>query len=88
MTFLDVWLGYAVFGTIVFSIIFVWAVRARQFSDLDRGRYIPLDGDRTTSSEDEPCRRRSRVDLWGVALVVCIAGVLMLTAVVLGIRSG
>jgi cbb3-type cytochrome oxidase maturation protein len=43
MTFLDIWIIYAVVGTTVFSLFFFWAVRARQFTDLDRGRFIPLE---------------------------------------------
>ncbi len=52
MGFLEVWVLYAIFGVTVFSAGFVWAVRAGQFSNLDRGRYIalnaakPLDDDR------------------------------------------
>jgi nitrogen fixation-related uncharacterized protein len=42
MTFMDVWIGYAIVGTAVFSAIFVWAVRTRQFTELNRQRYIAL----------------------------------------------
>lgn len=84
MTFLDVWVGYAIFGVTAFSLVFVWAVRARQFSDLDRGRYIPLEGGESGALDDEQCRRRARLDRWGLVVVIVIAAALLITAVVLG----
>jgi len=44
MALLVMWLVYAAFGVIVFSLIFLWAVRAGQFSDQQRARYLALDG--------------------------------------------
>ncbi len=43
MALLTMWILYAVFGVTVFSLLFLWAVRARQFSDQDRARYLPLE---------------------------------------------
>jgi hypothetical protein len=86
MTFVDVWVGYAIFGVTAFSVVFAWAVRARQFSNLDRGRYIPLDAGEPVTTDDVQCRG-SRVDRWGLAVVVAIAAGLLATALVLGIWS-
>ena len=36
------WVLYAVIGVSVFSAVFLWAVRAGQFRDQDRARYLPL----------------------------------------------
>jgi len=43
MTLLVMWTTYAVFGVIVYSAVFLWAVRTRQFSSEDRARRLPLD---------------------------------------------
>jgi nitrogen fixation-related uncharacterized protein len=40
--FVNLWIGYAIFGSVVLSAIFVWAVRTRQFTELNRQRYIAL----------------------------------------------
>ncbi len=42
MTIIVAWILYAALGTAFFSAFFLWAVRARQFSDQDRARYLPL----------------------------------------------
>lgn len=39
---LAVWIGFAVVALVGIIIVFVWAVRARQFSDQDRARHLPL----------------------------------------------
>lgn len=83
---MDVWIGYAIFGVTLFSLVFAWAVRTRQFSDLDRGRYIPLD-----SAGAEPEVRENagdcRLDKWGLRVIVLIAASLLLSAVIVGIRN-
>jgi nitrogen fixation-related uncharacterized protein len=53
VTLLVMWLVYAAFGVTVFSLIFLWAVRAGQFSHQQRARYLPLDG--CASSDAEQC---------------------------------
>ncbi|HOK55174.1 MAG TPA: hypothetical protein PLZ21_13450 [Armatimonadota bacterium] len=42
MTFLVSWILIAVFGITCYSLVFIWAVRAKQFTELDRQRYIAL----------------------------------------------
>ncbi|MFB3881555.1 MAG: cbb3-type cytochrome oxidase assembly protein [Armatimonadota bacterium] len=49
MDVLAMWLLYAAFGVSVFSLLFVWAVRNRQFTDQDRARHMALH-----SPEQEP----------------------------------
>jgi len=56
MTFLELWFGYAILGVLIFSVLFIWAVRARQFSQLDRARHIALRTQHIESVETEPSR--------------------------------
>jgi nitrogen fixation-related uncharacterized protein len=39
---LAVWICFTVFALIGIIVVFGWAVRARQFSDQDRARHLPL----------------------------------------------
>ncbi len=86
MTFLDVWVGYAILGVTAFSLVFVWAVRERQFSDFDRARRIPLEGG-ALPTPDDGSTHRFRADRWGLVTVAAVVGVLLITAVVLGWSS-
>ncbi len=43
MTLLTMWLMYTAFGVTFFSLVFVWAVRTRQFAGQDRARRLPLE---------------------------------------------
>lgn len=84
MTFLKVWIAYAIVGSTVFSLAFIWAVRARQFSDLDRGRYIPLHSDASDES-DQGEAKPARIDryTWAglvVLLAAATAAVLLVAA--------
>jgi nitrogen fixation-related uncharacterized protein len=75
MSLLQVWVLYAIFGTSAFSALFVWAVRAGQFRDLDRGRYIALTSPEPIKTE-KPDRKPSRLDRYTwVALAIVSAGV-------------
>ena len=49
MAILTIWILYTIIGATVFSLLFLWAVRTRQFSDQERARYFPLHG-----LEEEP----------------------------------
>ncbi len=71
MTFLEVWVGYAIVGTLIFTVMFAWAVRARQFSDMDRARKIALDADKPIE-KGGAVRTPSRIDRYtwvGIALI-------------------
>lgn len=74
MTFLDLWIGYAIFGTTVVSAVFVWAVRARQFTEFDRARRIGLDAEGPKPEEEESKPGRLDRYTW-VGLAVLTAGV-------------
>ena len=39
---LAVWISFTVLALSGIIVVFVWAVRARQFSDQDRARHLPL----------------------------------------------
>ena len=77
MTFLDVWIGYTIFGISLFSAIFVWAVRARQFSDLERGRYIPLSDNDNSEQKSDTDRQPAKIDkyTWVALALITIAAV-------------
>ena len=44
MDILALWILYGFLGIAIFSLLFLWAVRNRQFSDQERARYLPLQG--------------------------------------------
>jgi cbb3-type cytochrome oxidase maturation protein len=43
MDLLTIWVLYAIIGIVLFSLLFVWAVRAGQFGDQQRARHLPLE---------------------------------------------
>ena len=71
------WILYTVVGILVFSLAFVWAVRARQFWNQDRARYLPLEGETPTEVS-----RESR-GVPGSMLVMIVLGVSALAMVAL-----
>jgi cbb3-type cytochrome oxidase maturation protein len=42
-TFLFIWIGFSLLMTGSIAAFFFWAVRAGQFSQQDRARYLPLE---------------------------------------------
>jgi nitrogen fixation-related uncharacterized protein len=79
MTFLDVWIGYAIFGVSIFSVVFIWAVRNRQFSDMDRVRFFALKAAQPVENESDnpvPSRldRYTWVGLFLITLGVVVSG--------------
>ena len=42
MDVLAIWILYGIVGFVVASLLFIWAVRNRQFEDQERARYLPL----------------------------------------------
>ena len=85
MTFLEVWVAYAVVGVTVFSAVFVWAVRNRQFTDFDRARYIALRDQPEAERASELHSRLDKYVLVGIVLITCAA---LLTAIVFGLGNG
>jgi hypothetical protein len=73
MTLLTMWTTYAVFGVLVCSAAFLWAVRTRQFSSEHRARRLPLEC--PTAVRAEPAEAASGRPLLAVPL-----GLLMLAA--------
>lgn len=87
MSLLTAWVIYTIAGVAAFSVVFVWAVRSRQFTELDRQRYIALRVDEP--SETARTRRvPNRIDryTWVALLALSIAA--MATAIVMGLRGG
>ena len=58
MTLLAMWLTYTVFGVTFFSLVFLWAVRSRQFSDRERARHLALDEATPPEMPATPTARR------------------------------
>ncbi|MDO8683402.1 MAG: cbb3-type cytochrome oxidase assembly protein CcoS [Armatimonadota bacterium] len=85
MTFVDVWIGYAIFGAFVFSAVFVWAVRSRQFTELDRQRYIALRAEKPL--EHDSAVRPSRVDRYTCAALLLLTCGVISIALWLGLRN-
>ena len=84
MTFLDVWVGYTIAGVFLFTAVFVWAARNGQFSNLDRGRHIPLKADRLIENPGNPETPPSQIDRYTwvslLLLTVVVLIVVILTA--------
>jgi cbb3-type cytochrome oxidase maturation protein len=80
MMVLAAWILYTGFGILVFSLAFLWAVRARQFWDQDRARYLPLDDEDPTP--EEPKKRAGAAGLLVPIIVFVIGlGLVILTVV-------
>ena len=76
MTLLVMWLSYTFFGVALFSLVFLWAVRTRQFSDPGRAARLVIE-DLPPPDEPSPAAR-SRA--WRVMLVpafLLLAGALV-----------
>lgn len=75
MTFLQVWIGYSIFGITVYSAVFVWAVRNGQFTDFDRARYIALKSDSMQPEGDPSAASVSLFDrfMWAGLFVLLLA---------------
>ena len=86
MTFLDVWIGYAIFGVTIFSAVFVWAVRARQFTDLDRARYIALKSEQPIESAGS--RAVGRLDRYTWVGLAVLTLAVVVSGLWLGLRGG
>jgi cbb3-type cytochrome oxidase maturation protein len=87
MSFLTIWIGYAIVGVTIFSLVFVWAVRARQFTDFDRARYIALNAVKQVES-DQYDQSISKIDrcTWIMLSLVALAG--FSAAIYLGVFRG
>lgn len=86
MTFLDVWIGYTVFGVSALSVMLIWAVRNRQFSDLDRGRFIALNADELEEEADRLERMPTRLDWCSPVILVSLVTMSLIAAIWLGMH--
>jgi len=86
MTFLEVWIGYAIVGTSAFSAMFIWAVRTRQFKNFDHARKIALKAENLIESDEQVNRKTSAVDKFGLYALFLITLVLLLSAVIVGFK--
>jgi len=77
------WIGYTVCGVLVFSLAFLWAVRARQFWNQDRARYLPL-GDEAPAELD-PRVARMPVSALAPILIATAALALVIVTVVMSV---
>jgi nitrogen fixation-related uncharacterized protein len=86
MTFIEVWVAYAVAGVMAFSAVLFWAVRTRQFSDFDRARFIALDSSGPDETSPSPSFVR-RGDRWAVFAIGLIALGVIAAAIWIGLRN-
>ena len=63
-------LSYMGIGIIVTVIVFVWALRNRQFSDQQRARFLPLQDEPPHTSAVKP-DRISHYELLGLIILAC-----------------
>jgi cbb3-type cytochrome oxidase maturation protein len=54
MGLLTMWILSTVVGIIIFSVLFLWAVRSGQFRDQQRARRLPLERPPETGPSGEP----------------------------------
>lgn len=87
MTFLDVWIGYAICGVTLFSLVFVWAVRTRQFTDFDRARYIALNAAESVENAEQYKRKPNFLDRYMWLFLVLLLIAVLSIVFWLGLRS-
>lgn len=73
------WILYTAFGVTVFSLAFLWAVRARQFWDQDRARHLPLESEEMEGTP--PPDPQPSLGLF-VPILVFVAGLAMVVLMV------
>ena len=86
MTFLDVWIGYAIVGTSAFSAMFIWAIRTGQFTDFDRARKIALGAAKPIETDEQINRKASKADRFGLYALFIITLLVLASAVIAGFR--
>lgn len=64
---------------------FIWALRAGQFSDQDRARYLPLGKDLLTEPIIAASRAKSRVHAVSLCIIAAIALIVFAAALALSI---
>jgi cbb3-type cytochrome oxidase maturation protein len=57
-TFLFIWIGFLLLMTGGIATFFLWGIRAGQFSDQDRARYLPLESGIPPVEEKPEIKRR------------------------------
>ncbi len=83
MTMLTVWIIYAVIGVGISCAVFLWAVRARQFSDQDRARYLALNAE-ALPPELPTIRRPAGADRYTWVALLLIMFLVLATTLWLG----
>jgi cbb3-type cytochrome oxidase maturation protein len=86
MSLVIVWVAWSIFGGLVFSAMFIWAVRTRQFTEMDRQRYIALRGAQPNEGESDGLRLSLPDRYIGLILAALALGMLIATFWV-GLRS-
>lgn len=85
MIIVRMWIGFAMAGVTLFSAAFLWGVRARQFTDLDRARHLPLNAAEPIE-QDPQGRRCSVMDTLGLLAIVLVTIVLFSLVMWVGYR--
>ena len=85
MTIVWIWVANVIYAAAVISAALLWAVRTKQFSDMDRPRHFALDAE---PLDDASTRRRSpgRLVRYAWAQLLLDTAALFAVVLVLGIR--
>jgi cbb3-type cytochrome oxidase maturation protein len=80
------WIIFALWGALVYSAVFLWAVRNRQFSELDRQRYIAIRAADPIESDDDISRKAGVADRYTWLALVLLALAVIAAGVLLGLK--
>ncbi|HEY3397547.1 MAG TPA: cbb3-type cytochrome oxidase assembly protein CcoS [Armatimonadota bacterium] len=81
MTLLAIWMLYTFLAVAFFSLIFLWAVRTRQFSDQERVSRLPLADAEAPPGPPPTESRHAWLAVLGVPLAILVLGGLVLVGV-------
>jgi nitrogen fixation-related uncharacterized protein len=85
---LKVWVGYAICGAIIYSAVFIWAVRNRQFTELDRQRYLALNAEKLPEDGDNLKETPHFLDKYTWVAMLFLTFMMIAVALLLGWKGG
>ncbi len=82
-----IWLGNVIYVATVVSAALLWAVRNRQFSDMDRPRHFALNAADELNDQSQANRRPGRLDRYIWLFMLIVTAAVFATALWIGIRT-
>lgn len=82
--FIAFWIGWALIGLMVAVLVFVWAMKTRQFEESRRAALIPFD-DILPEQSDKESQRKS--GLWIVVVIFAVVFVLIAVMLALSMQA-